>query len=50
MFAEHQPLIREYAMQSADHTADVGYFVLATIQQQFSVVRLDILNPMQNFY
>ena len=39
MFAEHQPLIREYAMQSADHTADVGYFVLATIQQQFSVVR-----------
>ena len=39
MFAEHQPQIEEYAMQSPDHVADVGYFVLATIQQQFSVVR-----------
>ena len=36
MFAEHQPLIREYAMQSADHTADVGYFVLATIQHSLA--------------
>jgi hypothetical protein len=39
MFAEHQPLIREYAMKSPDHVADVGYLVLSTIQQQFSAVR-----------
>jgi len=37
MYKNHQPLIKQYALENADNFADVQRFVICTIQQQLNV-------------